>query len=183
MKLVQKLLGMMGMSDFEPSIALRKMIQIAYLLSFALFLWNSLRIITDTEGPVVVVLSGSMRPAFHRGDILFVKNQKDPYQVGDIVVFKIPGKEIPIVHRILTSHMTDEGKQVFLTKGDNNTVADRGLYDYKNGQRWIEKKDIDGKIYANFPYLGMFTIWISEKPYYKFLVVGFVVIVTFFSNE
>jgi len=37
----------------------------------------------------VVVLSGSMEPAFQRGDILFLNNQDDPIRVGEIVVFKI----------------------------------------------------------------------------------------------
>lgn len=43
----------------------------------------------QTESPVVVVLSGSMEPAFQRGDILFLNNQDNPIRVGEIVVFKI----------------------------------------------------------------------------------------------
>lgn len=31
----------------------------------------------------------------------------------------------------------------FLTKGDNNAVDDRGLY--KQGQHWLEKKDVVGR--------------------------------------
>ncbi len=31
-------------------------------------------VITESESPVVVVLSGSMRPAVDRGDILFLVN-------------------------------------------------------------------------------------------------------------
>lgn len=42
-----------------------------------------------------------MEPAFYRGDILFLRNGGRPLQVGDIVVFKIEGRDIPIVHRIL----------------------------------------------------------------------------------
>ena len=46
-----------------------------------------------------------MEPAFHRGDLLFLTNYKeDPIRVGDIVVFKIKGRDIPIVHRVLTLH-------------------------------------------------------------------------------
>lgn len=45
--------------------------------------------ITKSESPVVVVLSGSMEPAFQRGDILFLNNQDDPIRVGEVVVFKI----------------------------------------------------------------------------------------------
>ena len=45
-----------------------------------------------------------MEPAFQRGDILFLNNQDDNIRVGEIVVFKIKGREIPIVHRILKVH-------------------------------------------------------------------------------
>lgn len=49
--------------------------------------------------------SGSMEPAFHRGDLLFLTNfREDPIKVGDIVVFKIEGRDIPIVHRVLKLH-------------------------------------------------------------------------------
>ena len=46
-----------------------------------------------------------MEPAFHRGDLLFLTNfEEEPVRTGDIVVFKIEGREIPIVHRVLTVH-------------------------------------------------------------------------------
>lgn len=49
--------------------------------------------------------SGSMEPAFHRGDLLFLTNRvEDPIRVGEIVVFRIEGREIPIVHRVLKVH-------------------------------------------------------------------------------
>jgi hypothetical protein len=49
--------------------------------------------------------SGSMEPAFHRGDILFLVNPPNArYEIGDITVYKIPGQDIPIVHRILETH-------------------------------------------------------------------------------
>ena len=46
-----------------------------------------------------------MEPAFYRGDLLFLwLDDDEPLRVGDIVVFKIAGKEIPIVHRIIKIH-------------------------------------------------------------------------------
>jgi signal peptidase I len=46
-----------------------------------------------------------MEPAFFRGDLLFLTNHQDePIKVGDIVVFKIEGRDIPIVHRVLQLH-------------------------------------------------------------------------------
>lgn len=46
-----------------------------------------------------------MEPAFHRGDLLLLTHdQNAPIRVGDIVVFKIEGREIPIVHRVIKVH-------------------------------------------------------------------------------
>ncbi|UYV66355.1 SEC11A [Cordylochernes scorpioides] len=74
-------------------------------LMVALMIWKGLMVVTGSESPIVVVLSGSMEPAFHRGDLLFLTNHKaDPIRVGDIVVFKVDGREIPIVHRVLKLH-------------------------------------------------------------------------------
>ncbi|CAG8537001.1 3108_t:CDS:2, partial [Racocetra fulgida] len=39
--------------------------------------------------------------------------------------------------------MPDEPVRYILTKGDNNQVDDRGLYN--PGQQWIHKEDIIGK--------------------------------------
>lgn len=67
-------------------------------------LWKALGVYTNTESPIVVVLSESMSPAFERGDILFLTMSKDPIVAGDIVVFNIKGRDIPIVHRALKVH-------------------------------------------------------------------------------
>jgi len=47
----------------------------AMIVFSALMIWKGLMFITKSESPVVVVLSGSMEPAFQRGDILFLNNQ------------------------------------------------------------------------------------------------------------
>ena len=45
-----------------------------------------------------------MEPAFQRGDILFLRNHNEPIRVGEVVVFKIKDRDIPIVHRIMKVH-------------------------------------------------------------------------------
>lgn len=85
-----------------------------------------------------------MEPAFYRGDLLFLwLDEKEPIRVGDIVVFKLDGREIPIVHRVETVHEKPNGDVDILTKGDNNQVNDRGLY--SRGQLWLNRKHIIGK--------------------------------------
>lgn len=66
-------------------------------------MWKGLSVVADSPSPIVVVLSGSMEPAFQRGDLLFLFNRgwiRDT-DVGDIVVYNVKGKDIPIVHRVV----------------------------------------------------------------------------------
>ena len=81
-----------------------QVLNLAMIVFSALMIWKSLIVVTRSESPVVVVLSGSMEPAFQRGDILFLNNQADPIDVGEIVVFQIEDRDIPIVHRVLKVH-------------------------------------------------------------------------------
>jgi signal peptidase I len=48
-----------------------QVINLGLIVTSALMIWKSLMVVTNSESPVVVVLSGSMEPAFQRGDILF----------------------------------------------------------------------------------------------------------------
>jgi signal peptidase I len=46
-----------------------------------------------------------MEPAFYRGDLLLLTNyREEPIRAGDIVVFRIEGRDIPIVHRVIKVH-------------------------------------------------------------------------------
>ncbi len=64
-------------------------LNLAMVILSALIIWKGLVSWTNSESPVVVVLSGSMEPAFQRGDILFLNNSTAPLTVGEVVVFKI----------------------------------------------------------------------------------------------
>lgn len=66
---------------------------------------------------VVVVLSGSMEPGFYRGDILFLNLGTAPIRVGEVVVFNIDGRDVPIVHRVVKVHERLPGGEIdILTK-------------------------------------------------------------------
>lgn len=133
-------------------------------------IWKAGGIITNAESPIVVVLSESMEPAFARGDLLFLTLESSPVYIGEIVVFKIKDKSIPIVHRVLEIHEKYDGKQYILTKGDNNPVDDRGMYSH--GQMWITKEDIIGRVKAHVPYIGIITILLNDYPMLKYLMLG-----------
>ena len=89
---------------------LRQMItQIVFIgivVSSALMMWKGLMLVTNSESPIVVVLTGGMEPSFHRGDILFINWDYTNPSPGDIVVYKVPSQEIPIVHRVISVQPT-----------------------------------------------------------------------------
>ncbi|KAJ1973919.1 Signal peptidase complex catalytic subunit [Dimargaris cristalligena] len=152
------------------------------VLSTAFMFWKGLGLYHNTESPIVVVLSGSMEPAFYKNDILFLANPKTPIDIGEIVVFKVEGKEIPIVHRVLRVHTDAEtGSQRFLTKGDNNKVDDRGLYN--PGQLWVDRKDVVGRVRGYVSYIGMITIVLNENPQIKYAVLGLMGLMILLSKE
>ena len=95
-------------------------------------IWKGLGLVCNTESPIVVVLrsvspfylsfclvsycqlnlSGSMEPAFYRGDLLFLTNPaSERYHTGDITVYKIPVADIPIVHRVMETRDTVSNKK------------------------------------------------------------------------
>ncbi|CAK9102418.1 unnamed protein product [Durusdinium trenchii] len=135
-------------------------------------LWKGLMVVTKSESPVVVVLSGSMEPGLQRGDILWLHSDSNPprFKPGDVVVFQIEGRDIPIVHRMLNVHEKEDGKLAMLTKGDNNQVDDRGLYAAR--QLFLSRKEIMGRAQAYLPYVGMVTIWLNDYPWLKYVLIG-----------
>ncbi|KAJ8654700.1 signal peptidase I [Lichtheimia ornata] len=151
-----------------------QVLNILTVISTALMIWKALGLTLNTESPIVVVLSGSMEPGFHRGDLLVLSMpSQDPVDVNDICVFKLPGRDVPIVHRVIKLH--DDAvtkKQYLLTKGDNNARDDRGLYDPR--QMWIHREHVVGKVKGFVPYVGMLTIMMNDYPWLKFALLGVV---------
>src|ERR1700744_1283598 len=88
----------------NPRQTASQVLNFALVLSTAFMLWKSLSVIADSPSPIVVVLSGSMEPAFQRGDLLFLWNRDKTAEVGEIVVYNVRGKDIPIVHRVVRSY-------------------------------------------------------------------------------
>jgi len=155
----------------------------AMIVSSALMVWKGLFVITGTESPIVVVLSGSMEPAFYRGDLLFLYHDREaPIDAGEIVVFKIEGRDIPIVHRVIKRHEnTETGEVKILTKGDNNQVDDRALYN--RGQYWITPKEVVGRAGGMAPYVGMVTIIMNDYPKVKWTVLAILTALTLLNRE
>lgn len=78
---------------------------------------------------VFVVISGSMEPNIHVGDIVITKNVKAcDLKVGDIITFN--NDKYTITHRIID--IIQDGETYYKTKGDHNSIADKDLIKYNN---------------------------------------------------
>ncbi|KAL4189654.1 hypothetical protein AMTRI_Chr08g208220 [Amborella trichopoda] len=158
--------------DSVRSVQLRQLftqfINLGLIVTSALIIWKGLMCVTGSESPVVVVLSGSMEPGFKRGDILFLHMSKDPIRTGEIVVFHVDGREIPIVHRVLKV-------------SDNNFGDDRVLY--AHGQLWLHQHHIMGRAVGFLPYVGWVTIMMTERPIIKYLLIGALGLLVITSKE
>ncbi|XP_021895233.1 signal peptidase complex catalytic subunit SEC11C-like [Carica papaya] len=150
--------------------SLLQIITLGITVSSALMMWKALMCITGSESPVVVVLSGSMEPGFKRGDILFLNMNKDPIRAGEIVVYNVDGRDVPIVHRVIKVHEAkDTGEVDILTKGDANKDDDISLY--AHGQFWLQRQHILGRAVGFLPYIGWLTIIMTEKPIIKYILI------------
>ena len=161
--------------------ALGQCLNFFMIVTSALMIWKGLMLFTGSESPIVVVLSGSMEPAFHRGDLLFLSQDEGPFQVGDIVVFRISGRDIPIVHRIIIASERPDGDYDLLTKGDNNPVDDRGLYD--RHQLWLNRQHVIGRAKGFLPYVGIITIFMNDYPWMKHVLIGLLGLFVITSKE
>ncbi|VAH18641.1 unnamed protein product [Triticum turgidum subsp. durum] len=104
-----------------------QIISLGMIVTSALIIWKGLMVATGSESPVVVVLSGSMEPGFKRGDILFLHMSKEPIRTGEIVVFNIDGREIPIVHRVIKFM---NGKKVEKLISSQKAIIILGMTDF-----------------------------------------------------
>lgn len=75
----------------------------------------------------VIVMSGSMYPTFEAGDMIFLqKVDPEAVQEGDVICyFADNDKNTAITHRVVGVETGEDGKPVYITRGDANNVEDR----------------------------------------------------------
>ncbi|KAL2153560.1 hypothetical protein VTH82DRAFT_4715 [Thermothelomyces myriococcoides] len=166
----------------NPRQAAAQLMNFGLILSSAFMMWKGLSVITDSPSPIVVVLSGSMEPAFQRGDLLLLwnRNLMSETNVGEVVVYNVKGKDIPIVHRVVRKFGTGPDAKL-LTKGDNNAADDTELY--ARGQDYLNRKDIVGSVIGYLPFVGYVTIMLSEHPWLKTVMLGIMGLVVVLQRE
>ncbi len=140
------------------------MISIAFFGSFLVYF--ILQVSFNTETPIVVVVSGSMEPQIHKGDLLFVMG-REPENIkngtiidkdGDIIVFNAQGlwpsaPLEPIVHRVIDKYQVGD-TWYFRTKGDANSIPDAAP---------IPESRVIGVIVGGIPYIGWVKIFLTDS--------------------
>lgn len=112
-----------------------------------------------------VVVSGSMEPAFYRGDIVLVEkadflgihefNPKD-VKIGDVVVYDAAWYNQPVIHRVI--NIVDiNGTTMYVIKGDNNNAPDPY---YVNADQIKEKVVTFGDNLVIIPKIGYLSLWL-----------------------
>ena len=74
----------------------------------------------------------------------------------------------------------NNGEYRILTKGDNNPVDDRGLY---QGPLWLKPYQIIGRSVAHLPYVGMITIALTDYPALKWTVIGLLLVSVLLNKD
>ncbi|HWG90887.1 MAG TPA: signal peptidase I [Candidatus Thermoplasmatota archaeon] len=110
------------------------------------------------------VLSGSMVPFFHPGDVIFVE-KVDPttLQVGDVITFhdKVGSKTL-YTHRIV-ERLTDGGRVRYITQGDANEDPDPFV---------VKPEMVEGKYVGQIPWWGLLLKLLRSKlGYFMFILV------------
>ena len=112
-----------------------------------------------------VVVSGSMEPAFYRGDIVVVEkadflgiNEFDPkdVQVGDVVVYDAKWFDQPVIHRVIDIKDVN-GTTMYKIKGDNNNSPDPY---YVTPSQIKEKVVTWGDNLVIIPKVGYLSLWL-----------------------
>ena len=96
-----------------------------------------------------VIVSGSMEPIIKIKDAVIVRRVSniDELSVGDVVTYRAMDEAyygILITHRIVDKRV-ENGKTIFVTKGDNNQTVDRSP---------IEFGQVTGKVVMRIPKIG-----------------------------
>lgn len=124
-----------------------------------------------------VVLSGSMRPTYEVGSLIYVKSvDYKTLQVGDPITYMV-SQDTVVTHRIIEVLVDEEDPDTlrYFTQGDANEVPDGTSVHYKN---------IIGKPVFSIPYLGYVSNYIQNPPgMYVAIAAGAILIMLVFLPD
>ena len=114
-----------------------------------------------------IVLSPSMEPGYKVGSVIYYDDSVpfESIEMFDVITFKL-GRNDTATHRVVGVNMT-QGKQILLTKGDNNENPDT---DY------VHKDEYLGKVINyRLPFVGYFISFINNNIYISVVAVVLIV--------
>ena len=124
---------------------LKDVLEVVLAFIIAWVFYQGLAAATGTPMPIVSVVSESMEPILHRGDLVFVV-RADDLKIGDIVIYQSRHDPKTIIHRVV-----EKREDGYITQGDNrrtNPTSDLDL------QGVITPNRIGGKLVFAVPLLG-----------------------------
>ncbi|MCL1952799.1 MAG: signal peptidase I [Oscillospiraceae bacterium] len=102
----------------------------------------------------LIVESGSMAPEILVDDLIFVKKvNADDLQADEIIAFQPLGEKVVVTHRIVELRTEEDGRTVFVTKGDANNVADSDP---------CEKYQVVGRYIGRLAGVGRIALFLKE---------------------
>ena len=113
----------------------------------------------------LVILTGSMEPNYHPGDIIFIHEQKD-YKVKDVITFHQRG--MVVTHRIVKK----DGNTI-TTKGDANNSEDES----------IQISDVEGRVIGRIGHVGKVILFLQTPVGIVTLLVVLISLEVFFAAK
>lgn len=124
-------------------------ILLGLILLFSVYNFISLKVLhkdlASINGYAILeVVSGSMEPTIHKGDMIIINTKEKNYKENDIITFR--GKENEFVtHRIISID-----KDMMITKGDNNNTEDDAIKTSSIVGKYVTKIPGGGRILSSF---------------------------------
>ncbi|MDD3653786.1 MAG: signal peptidase I [Desulfotomaculaceae bacterium] len=113
----------------------------------------------------LIVLSGSMKPAIHAGDVIVIREQPaGGYKVGDVATYLVGATAF--THRIVS-----EENGVFTLKGDNNNAADDA----------VTADRFEGKMLLRIPKIGLAIVFFKKPA--SMALLGLMIILGFYGGK
>lgn len=101
------------------------------------------------------IMSNSMHPIYDRGDVVIIEkvNSKNIKNLKkyDIIEYRL--KNIIVAHRIIYIEKHNDGSKLYITKGDNNNVADKEK---------VKPEQINGIVKLSVPKVGYPSVWLND---------------------
>ena len=123
-------------------------LELIFAFIVAFIFYQGLSFGMGTPTPIVSVVSDSMLPILHRGDLVLVGNGND-LRVNDIGIYQRTDSQFTIIHRIV--EIQEDG---YIFKGDNNPCVDTVPGNCNGDTLVVRQSQISGKVLFSVPLLG-----------------------------